>query len=74
MGEEIKWNLKTLSVYYPSNKAIRETVVMLIAKKIHELMEKKIEVEIEGKKFHLELKLIKSFTNHIESLKEMLKS
>ena len=42
---------------------------MMITKKIKELQEKHIKIELEGKKFIIDLKDIKSLRTHIDSLK-----
>ena len=45
---------------------------MMITKKIKELQEKHIKIELEGKKFIIDLKDIKSLRTHIDSLKQVL--
>ena len=51
--------------YFPDNKQLKQIVVLLITKKIGDLIKKKIELEIEEKNFHIELKNVKSFSTHI---------
>lgn len=44
VGEDVKWNLKMVDHYYPKHPTIKMNIIMMIAKKIKELMDNKIEI------------------------------
>ena len=74
LDTEIRNYMKFFDKYFKEFGKTKTHIILMINKIIRELIESKIDIEIEGFKFSLKLEYVNTFKEHIRNLKEFLAS